>query len=113
MAASAKSSSQLPDTSSQTVRQRWLDLLDLSYSTRRVTQQEIEPGIHAVVVPAACRKEANKDLVEIEVRVASSQVPAMARGVRLVARTPWRVRPDLARGLSRLDGRSGQRHRRG
>jgi len=60
-----------------------LDLLDLSYSTRRVTQQEIEPGVHAVVVPAACRKETNRDLVEAEVRVASSHVPSMARGVRL------------------------------
>jgi hypothetical protein len=73
----------LSGTSSQTVRQRWLDLLDLSYSTRRVTGQEIEPGVYAVVVPAACRKETNQDLVEVEVRVASSHVPAMARGVRL------------------------------
>src|SRR5208283_6027113 len=73
----------LPDTPSHMVRQRWLELLDLSYSTRRVTQQEIEPGVHAVVVPAACRKEAKQDLVEIEMRVASSQVPGMARGVRL------------------------------
>ena len=78
-----KKQTRLPDTSSQMVRQRWLDLLDLSYSTRRVTQQEIEPGVHAVVVPAACRKETNQDLVEVEVRVASSHVPAMARGVRL------------------------------
>jgi hypothetical protein len=78
-----KRQSRLPDTSSQVIRQRWLDLLDLSYSTRRVTQQEIEPGFHAVVVPAACRKETNRDLVEVEVRVASSHVPAMARGVRL------------------------------
>ena len=78
-----KKQSRLPDISSQVARQRWLDLLDLSYSTRRVTQHEIEPGVHAVVVPAACRKDTNKDLVEAEVRVASSQVPAMARGVRL------------------------------
>jgi hypothetical protein len=78
-----KKQTRLPDTSSQTVRQRWLDLLELSYSTRRVTQQEIEPGVHAVIVPAACRKETNQDLVEVEVRVASSHVPAMARGVRL------------------------------
>lgn len=75
--------SRLPETSSAMVRQRWLDLFDLSYSTRRVTQQEIEPGVYAVVVPVACRKETNRDLVEIEVRVASSHVPAMARGVRL------------------------------
>jgi len=73
----------LPDTPTETVRQRWRDLLDLSYSTRRVTQQEIEPGVHAVVVPVACSTETNKELVEAEVRVASSQVPAMAQGVRL------------------------------
>jgi hypothetical protein len=75
--------SRLPDTSSQMVRQRWLDLLNMSYSTRRVTQQEIELGVHAVVVPAACRKETSRELVEVEVRVASSCVPTMARGVRL------------------------------
>ena len=73
----------LPTASTQQVRQRWLDLLDLSYSTRRVTQQEIEPGVHAVVVPTTCRKETNQELVEVEVRVASSHVPSMARGVRL------------------------------
>jgi len=78
-----KKQTRLPETSSQIVRRRWLDLLDLSYSTRRVTQQEIELGVHAVIVPAACRTETNKDLVEVEVRVASSHVPAMARGVRL------------------------------
>jgi hypothetical protein len=78
-----KKPTRLPDTASQTVRQRWLDLLDLSYSTRRVTQQEIEPGVHALVVPAVCRKETNKDSLEVEVRVASSHVPGMARGVRL------------------------------
>ncbi len=78
-----KKQTRLPDTSSQVVRQRWLDLFDLSYSTRRVTQQEIEPGLHAVVVPAICRKGTNEDLVEVEVRVASSHVPGMARGVRL------------------------------
>ena len=78
-----KKQSHLPDTSSQLVRQRWLDLLDLSYSTRRVTHQEIEPGVNAVVLPAACRKDTNKELVEAEVRVASSHVPGMARGVRL------------------------------
>src|SRR5208283_4660858 len=79
----SKKPSRLPDTSSETVRQRWLDLLDLSYSTRRVTQQEIEPGIHALVVPPACRKDTTQGLVEVEVRVASSHIPAMARGVRL------------------------------
>jgi hypothetical protein len=74
--------SRLPDTSSQVVRQRWLDLLDLSYSTRRVTCQEIEPGVHAVVVPMPCRKEMDKDLLAAEARMAAGHVPGMARGVR-------------------------------
>jgi hypothetical protein len=72
----------LPEISSTVSRQRWLDLFDLSYCVRRVTQQEIEPGVHAVVVPAGYRQEAQKQLFDVDVRVASSQVPAMARGVR-------------------------------
>jgi len=83
MTENSKRQSRLPDTSSQMVRQRWLDLLDLSYSSRRVTQQEIEPGVHAVVVPAACRNKTSEELIEVEVRVATSHVPGMARGVRL------------------------------
>ncbi len=82
-AADRRKQTRLPDTSSAMVRQRWLELLDLSYATRRVTQQEIEPGMHAVVVPAVYRNEARKDLIEVEVRAATSQVPEMARGVRL------------------------------
>lgn len=78
-----KNHEHLPDTSSQAVRQRWLELLDLSYSMRRVTQQEIEPGVHAVVVPATCWMETDQELIAAEVRAASSHVPAMARGVRL------------------------------
>lgn len=78
----SKKSARLPDTPSQTVRQRWLDLLDWSYTTKRVTGLEIEPGVHAVVTPAACRKELDKELLEAEVRVALGRVPGMARGVR-------------------------------
>lgn len=78
-----KKSSRLPATPSHAVRQRWLELLVASYSTRRVTQQEVEPGVHAIVIPAACRKEMDKDLIEVEVRVASALVPGMGRGVRL------------------------------
>jgi hypothetical protein len=48
-----------------------------------VTQLEIEPGVHAIVIPAAYRKGVASDLVEAEVRMASDRVPGMARGVRL------------------------------
>jgi hypothetical protein len=78
-----KKQSQLPNTPTATVRQRWMDLIELSYSTRRITEQEIEPGVHAVIVPAVYSTETRKDLVEIEVRAAASRVPGMARGVRL------------------------------
>ena len=61
-----KKESQLPNTPTATVRQRWLDLIELSYSTRRITEQEIEPGVHAVIVPAVYSTETRKDLVEIE-----------------------------------------------
>ena len=76
-------SSRLPNTPNATVRQRWLELLDLSYSTRRVSHGEIEPGIHAVIIPAIYSEEVDKDLVQLEVRAAMRQVPEMARGVRL------------------------------
>jgi hypothetical protein len=72
----------LPNTTSQVVRQRWLDLFDSSYNARRATCQEIEPGVHAVVVPLPCRKEMDKDMFEAEVRLALGQVPGMARGLR-------------------------------
>lgn len=81
--ANTPKTSRLPDTSSQVVRQHWLELLDLSYANRRVTLQEIEPGVHAVVAPSTCRQEMSAALVEAEVRVAAARVPGMARGVRL------------------------------
>jgi hypothetical protein len=74
--------SRLPDTSSQVVRQRWLELLDLSYSSRRVTGQEIEPGVYAVVVPMPCRKEMDNNVLAADARMAAGRVPGMARGVR-------------------------------
>jgi len=73
----------LPDTSTEVTRQRWLTLLDLSYSTRQVTQQEIEMGVRALVIPASLTKDAGKDLLEVEVRKATSQIPGMARSERL------------------------------
>lgn len=75
--------SRLPDTSSQVVRQRWLDLFEWSYSIQRVTEQEIEPGVHAVVIPAACKTGMDKELLRAEVRVTSGYIPSMARGLRL------------------------------
>lgn len=66
------------------VRRHWLELFDLAYSMGRVVQQEIEPGVHAVLVPARCRKEtARPDLLDVEIRVACSRVPGMARGLRM------------------------------
>ena len=75
--------SRLPDVSSQAVRQRWFDLLELSYATRRVTREEIESGVHAIVVPAGCRRGVDSRLIESEVRSAAVHVPGMARGVRM------------------------------
>ena len=79
---STKKSPRLPNASTQSVRERWLDVLDLSYSTQRVTQGEIETGVNVVIIPPDCRKVTKQDLLEAEIRVASSQVPPLARGVR-------------------------------
>src|SRR5579862_6988137 len=82
-ATNPKKTSRLPDMSGQMVRRNWMELLDWSYENQRVTRREIEPGVHAVIVPVACRMAMDKDLLEAEVRLASGQVPGMARGVRI------------------------------
>ena len=74
--------SRLPDTSTQIVRQRWLELFDSSYGARRVTSLEIEPGVNAVVVPATCGGAAYGNSVAVDLRIASGNVPEMARGLR-------------------------------
>jgi hypothetical protein len=75
-------SSRLPDTSTQIVRQRWLELFDSSYSARRVTRLEIEPGVNAVVVPVTCGEASDRNLIEAEIRIASASVPGMAMPLR-------------------------------
>ena len=81
--ANPKKKAHLPNMTSDAVRRRWTELLDLSYAMRRVSEQEIEPGVHAVIVPASYCPDDRKDLVDAEVQAASGRVPAMARGVRL------------------------------
>ena len=76
-----KKTSRLPDTSGPMVRQYWMELLDWSYASQRVTWREIEPGVSAVIVPTACRKAMDKELLDAEIRMAMGQVPDMARGI--------------------------------
>ena len=73
----------LPEIPSQIVRQRWLDLFEHSANSRRVTGAEIEPGVFVVLVPVSCRKETSRELIDVELRVATGRVPAMGRGLRL------------------------------
>lgn len=73
----------LPTTPSAEVRKRWLELFELSYATRRVTQQVIEPGVHAIVIPPACQEGRRADSLRADVLVATRQVPAMGNAVRL------------------------------
>ncbi len=73
----------LPTTPSADVRRRWLDLFDLSYATRRVTQQAIEPGVHAMVVPPAYQVGRASESLKADMMIAMRQVPAMANAVRL------------------------------
>ncbi len=75
--------SRLPSTPSEVVRERWHEVMELSYAARRVTQQEIEPGVHAVVVPPSCRNRSKDHLVEAEVHAALRQIPRMGQGFRL------------------------------
>lgn len=79
----AKKSGHLPSTSNAQVRERWLEAFDLSYATRRVTYQSIEPGVHVIIVPASCQVDKKRALLEVDVRAAMRQIPELARGVRL------------------------------
>ncbi len=73
----------LPTTPSAEVRKRWLDLFELSYATRRVTQQAIEPGVYGIVVPPACQEGEGSESLKADVLIAMRQVPPMANAVRL------------------------------
>lgn len=79
----AKKSSHLPSASNAQVRERWLEALELSHATRRVTYQCIEPGVHAIVIPASYADDRKMILLEADVRAAMCQVPELARGVRV------------------------------
>jgi len=79
----ANESAQPPCTSNEQVREQWLEALDLSHATRRVTYHLIEPGVHVVVVPASYLMDKKMALVEADVLAAMCQVPPLARGVRL------------------------------
>ena len=81
--AKAGRSASLPTTPSAEVRKRWLDLFELSYATRRVTQQAIEPGVYAIVVPPACQEGGGSESLKADMLIAMRQVPAMANAVRL------------------------------
>jgi hypothetical protein len=79
----AKKLTFVPSASSAEVRERWLELLGLTYATRRVTHQQVEPGVHVVVVPPSYQQEKRKEMLEADVRAAMRQVPELARGVRI------------------------------
>jgi hypothetical protein len=73
----------LPTLGSAEVRKRWLELFELSYATRRITQQPIEPGVHAVVIPPVYQEGKRTEHLEADVCAAMRQVPQMANAVRL------------------------------
>lgn len=77
------SSSHIPNLPSSVVRERWQELLELTYATRRVTQAEIEPGVNAVVAAPGCLGAGKDKALEEDLRVAFRQVPEIARGFRL------------------------------
>ena len=79
----ANSSVIVPGSPTAVVRERWLDLLQLSYATRRVTHSELEPGVHAVVVPPGYRQREKRAALEADVRAAIRCIPELAQGVRL------------------------------
>ena len=79
----AKVPAEPPRTSNAQVRERWLEALDLSHATRRVTHHPIEPGVHVIIVPASYLLDRKMALVEVDILATMGQVPRLARGVRL------------------------------
>lgn len=79
----AEKPAHLPRASSAHIRERWLDVLDLSHATRRVTYQFIEAGVHAIVIPDAYAEESKKNLLVTDIRAAMCQIPELVRGVRV------------------------------
>jgi hypothetical protein len=100
--------STLPSATGTQVRKRWTELLALSYATRRVTRQEIEPGVHAVVVPPIYGHDRRQSMLDADVRAVMSQVPAMAMGVRLALDRIDEFDLALRRDYRRWLGKHGQ-----
>ena len=100
--------SHLPSATGTQVRKRWIELLALSYATRRVTTQEIERGVHAVVVPPIYDLDERQSILDSEVCAAMGQVPAMAMGVRLALDRIDEFNLALRRDYRRWLGKYGQ-----
>jgi hypothetical protein len=103
----------IPRTSSESVRERWLELLGLSYAARRVTQMELEEGAYAVVVPPGCQGAQNKLAVVADLRAAIGRIPEMAKGVRLNLGRIEAYGLDLADDFRRWMGNFGEDIARG
>ena len=103
----------LTNARSVRVRQRWLDLFEISHFTRRVSHQEIEPGMHAVMIPSIYGKDSREDLVEIESRAAARQVPSMARGLLLRLQDLGELGLSLPAGYREWMGPRGEEIARG
>jgi hypothetical protein len=73
-----------------TIREKWLDLFALAYSSRRATAMELEPGMHAVVSPggglgvyASPLTAEQQAARRADFRLAAHRIPELARGVRV------------------------------
>jgi hypothetical protein len=89
------------------VRERWQELLELTYATRRVTQAEIEPGVNAVVAAPSGPAADESGTLEMDARSAFCQVPEMARGFRLRFDKIRQYGLQLEDGYARWLGRFG------
>lgn len=72
----------IPRNSTALVRQRWLELLDLSRATCRVTQGELETGVHAIVAPGCSLREDKRGALTSHLLTMQRGIPKMARGIR-------------------------------
>ncbi len=73
----------IPRNTTTTVRQRWMELLHLSSTSRRVVHGELETGVHAIVAPACPVPSTDHGAFEATLRTAVRGLPEMARPLRL------------------------------
>jgi len=100
-------SAHIPRNTTAAIRRRWLDLLDLSHTQRRVMGCELERGVHAIVAPAGPLRVGVHSTLQGELEAVLRSIPRMAHRVRVPLHEIRRYDLDLEEDFRRWMGRYG------